>query len=192
MSPELRLVLAPRETYAALARSRRARPSLGTALRRPLVAALVLGVAVAIAATHSVSPALVASTTISWSYVIALQLAIALPLVAGRARRTVGVARAVDLFFAGHLPWSTFALLAAVWGFTPSGAPMWPLAAAAIVCWLLTVRIIEAFFAEVLALDARAARRRTILQQAITWTVFVAGNWLASAFTPRLIGMARW
>ena len=183
--------MAPRETYAALARGGAA--SLVTALRRPLLAALLLGVSVAIAATHSVTPALVASTTLSWSYVVVLQLAIALPLIAGPARRTVGLIRAVDLFFAGHVPWSIFALLAAAWGFLPPGSPSWPLAAAAIVPWLLTVRIVAAFFTEVLALEPAAARRRTILQQAITWTVFVAFNWVASAFTPRLIGVAaRW
>ena len=175
-----------------MARSRRGDASLVIALRHPLLAALVLGVSVAITSTHSVDPAVVASTTISWSYVIALQLVIALPLLAGPARRTVGVARAVDLFFAGHVPWSMFALFAGAWAFMPPGAPMWLLDAAAIVPWLLTVRIVDAFFAEVLALDARAARRRTILQQAITWTVFVAGNWVASAFTPRLIGLVRW
>jgi hypothetical protein len=191
LSPELGLIVAPRETYAALARGGDA--SLITALRRPLLAALLLGVSIAVAATHSVTPALVASTTLSWSYVVVVQLAIALPLIAGPARRTVGLIRAVDLFFAGHAPWSIFALFAAAWGFAPSGAPSWPLAVAAIVPIVLTVRIVDAFFTEVLALAPTAARRRTILQQAITWTVFVAVNWVASAFTPRLIGeLARW
>jgi hypothetical protein len=191
LSLELDLMVAPRETYGALPRGGDA--ALLTAVRRPLLAALLLGVSVAIAATHSVTPALVVSTTLSWSYVVVLQVAIALPLIAGPARRTVGLMRAVDLFFAGHAPWSIFALLAAAWGFVPPSAPAWPLAAAAIVPWVLTVRCVAAFFTEVLALEPAAARRRTILQQAITWTVFVAVNWVASAFTPRLIGMAaRW
>jgi hypothetical protein len=189
LSPELRLIAAPRKTYAALVRGR-GRGSLMTAVRRPLLVALVLGVSTAIAATRSASPGLVASTTLAWSYVVVAQLAIAVPLMAGPARRTVGLARAIDLFFAGHAPWSLFMLLVAAWGFLPAGSPAWPLAAAALIPCVLTPRIVGAFFLEVLALDARAARRRTIVQQAITWTVFVAVNWAASAFTPRLIELA--
>jgi hypothetical protein len=186
VSPELGLILSPRQTYAALARAG-ARISWLTALRRPLLVALVFGAAIALAATHSVAPALVASTTLSWSYVVVLQLAIALPLLSGPARRTVGLARAVDLFFAGHAPWSIYVLLVAAWGLTPPTWPFWPMGVAAIVPAVLTARIVRAFFEEVLALDAPAARRRTIVQQGITWTIFVAINWAASAFTPRVI-----
>jgi hypothetical protein len=185
VSPEIALIVSPRATYAALARTPAPASPL-SALRRPLVAALVLGTSVAISATHAVSPALVVSTTLTWSYVVLAQLAIALPLLAGPARRTVGLARAVDLYFAGHAPWSIFVLLAAAWGLTPNGWPVWPVAAAAVVPAILTARIVRAFFAEVLALDARAARRRTIVQQAVTWTIMLAVNWIASAFTPRV------
>jgi len=190
LSPELRLIAAPRETYALLVRAAVRPASMLSAARRPLLVALVLGVSTAIAATRSVTPALVASTTLAWSYVVIAQLAIAVPLIAGPARRTVGLARAIDLFFAGHAPWSLFMLLAAAWGFLPGGSPAWPLAAAALIPCVLTARIVGAFFLEVLALDARAARRRTVLQQAVTWTVFVSVNWAASAFTPRLIQLA--
>jgi hypothetical protein len=186
VSPELGLIMTPRPTYAALVRTP-ARQSFFIALRRPLLVAMVLGVTVAISATHSVSPALVASTTIAWSYVVALQIAIAVPLLIRPARRTVGLRRAIDLFFAGHAPWSMFALLVAAWTLTPVDWPFWPVRLAAIVPWALTIRIVHAFFGEVLALDARAAWRRTILQQAITWTVVVGINWWASAFAPRLL-----
>src|SRR5437763_4035347 len=128
MSPELGLLVAPRRTYAALASS--APLSAVAALRRPLLAALVIGASVAISATGRVTPALVLSTTVMWSYIVLLQLAIALPLLAAGARRTVGLARAVDLFFAGHAPWSLFALAAAAWVPSPLGRPLWPLAAA--------------------------------------------------------------
>jgi hypothetical protein len=189
---ELRLIGAPRLTYAALVRSG-AHTSPATALRRPLLVALVLGLCTAIAATHTVSPALVASMTLSWSYIVVLQLAIAVPLIAAPARRTVGVARAIDLFFAGHAPWSIFMLGAAAWSVAPAGSEIWPLYVAALVPCVLTLRIVSAFFSEVLALDARAARRRTVVHQAITWTVFVGVNWVASAFTPRLVqSVWRW
>ena len=179
-------MIAPRDTYAALRDTRRPL-SAAAALRRPLFVALVTGVSVALASTRSVSVALVASTTIAWSDIVLLQLAIALPLVAPGARRTVGVARALDLYFAGHAPWSLFLLAAAAWAPSPGGRPSWPLNLAVIVPLVLTPRIVCAFFAEVLGLDRAAARRMTVLQQTLTWSVFVAVNWLASAFTPRLL-----
>jgi hypothetical protein len=185
-------MVSPRDTYAALARTP-VRTTIVTALRRPLLVAVLFGVAAAITSTRRVSPALVASTTIAWSYVVVLQLAVALALVAPAARRGLGVARAVDLFFAGHAPWSLFVLLVAAWGPSPAGLPFWPLEIAALVPLLLTVRIIAAFFRDGLGLDERRARRMTIAHQAITWTMFLAVNWLSSAFTPRLLELgARW
>jgi hypothetical protein len=183
--PELDLIVAPRDTYAALARVP-GRASMLTALRRPLLVAVVLGVSVAIAATRRVSPALVISTTLAWSYVVVLQLAIALPLVSRGARHTVGLARAVDLFFAAHAPWSMFALAAAAWGPSQGGRPLWPLALAAVAPITLTPRIVVAFFTEVLAMDRRGALRMTVAHQTITWMTFVAVNWIASSLTPRV------
>jgi hypothetical protein len=185
VSPEIGLIFAPRDTYAALVRTP-APASVLTALRRPLLVAAVLGVSVAITATGRATPALVASTTLAWSYVVVLQLAIAVSVLARPAKRSIGLARAVDLFFAGHAPWSLFALIVAAWRPSSAGWPVWPLEAFAIVPAVLTVRIVAAFFSEVLALEARAAMRLTIAQQALTWTVFLAVNWAASAFTPRL------
>ena len=184
-SAELRLMSSPRQTYAALT-SRRVRLAPPAALRRPLLVAIVIGVSMALAATRRVGPALVASTTLSWSYVVLLQLLIAVPLMARRARRTIGLPRAIDLYFAGHAPWSLFMLFAAAWAPSAVGRPVWPIAVAALIALGLTARIVAAFFAVVLALDTRRALRMTIFQQAITWSVFVGINWWASAFTPRI------
>jgi hypothetical protein len=186
MSPELRLIVAPRATYAALRRAPVAVSPLA-ALRRPAIAAVVLGVSVAIAASGRATPALVISTTITWSYVVLVQIAIALAVIAPAARRTIGLARALDLFFAGHAPWSLFLLGAAAITPLPPGWPARPLALLALVPFVLTLRIVAAFFVEVLAMERRTARRMTILHQGVTWTVFVAVNWLASAITPRIL-----
>src|SRR5688572_7580173 len=94
MSPEIALMLSPRGTYASLAREGR-RASLLTAARRPLLVAAVLGASIAIGATGHVTPGLLLSTTLSWSFVVAVQAVIALLLIAGPARRTVGLARSV-------------------------------------------------------------------------------------------------
>ena len=184
-SADLRLMAAPRETYAALTQHQ-GRVEPAAALQRPLLVALVIGVSIALAATRRISLALVASTTLSWSYIVVLQLLIAVPLLARRARRTVGLPRAIDLYFAGHAPWSLFVLFAAAWGPAAGGRRLWPLEVAAVIALVLTLRILSAFFEVVLAMDGRSARRMTILQQAITWSLFIALNWWASAFTPRL------
>ena len=183
-------MVAPARTYARLARQ----PSPSgpiVALRRPLLAAIVLGAAIAIAATGRVTPALVLSTTLSWSFVVVLQLAIAFALVTGPARRTVGVARAIDLFFAGHAPWSFF-LLAAAWFPASFGRSTLPLLLLAVVPAALTVRIIEAFFREVVRLDRHGAIVRTAIHQAMTWTAFVLLYGSAVALWPRIVGALGW
>src|SRR3954454_8458493 len=155
MSPELRLIVAPRETYAALA-AVPARVSALAALRRPALVALVIGVAVAMTATGRATPALVLSTTLTWSYIVLLQLAVALPLIAPAARRARGVAPALDLFFAGHAPWSLFTLLAGALLPLPLGLETTrALLLVAVVPLLLTGRIVAAFFSEVLGMDRR-------------------------------------
>jgi hypothetical protein len=190
VSPELSLLVAPRATYASLVRAGTPLPALA-ALRRPLLVAVVIGISLAISATHQVTPALVVSTTIAWSYVVLLQMAIAIVFLAPAARRTVGLARAIDLFFAGHAPWSLFALFVAAWAPWSLGHSIWPVAAAALAALVMTSRIVAAFFGDVLALDRRAARRMTIAHQAVTWSVFVAINWFASGVTARLLEVLR-
>jgi hypothetical protein len=186
MTPELRLMVAPAATYALLARQPSSAGPL-TALRRPLLAAIVIGVAMAIATTGHVTPALVLNTTIAWSFVVMLQIAIAVPLIAAAARRTVGVARALDLFFAAHAPWSFWMLVAAALA-APLGRPLPPLILLAAIPLIMTVRAIAAFFREVLHLNPREAALRTALHQAITWTTFVLLYGTAIAIQPRIVG----
>jgi len=191
MTPELRLIAAPRSTYARLARQ----PSpVGavTALRRPLLAAMVLGTSIAMAATGHVTPALVLSTTLAWAFVVVIQIGLALLLIAGPARRTVGVPRALDLFFASHAPWSLW-LLAAACAPAPFGRPLVPLLLiAALVPMVLTPRIIAAFFREVLELVPTEAVIRTAAHQVLTWGLFVALYGTAVAIRPRIVAWLAW
>lgn len=183
---ELRLIIAPRDTYARLARVPSAIGPVA-ALRRPLVAAIALGVSVAIAATGHVTPLLVLSATVCWSVVVAIQAAIALALIAGPARRTVGLPRAFDLFFASHAPWSLWFLAAAAWAPSALGRPLTPVLVAALAPIVLTPRIVAAFFREVVEMDPRDARVRTAVHQAITWLVFIAVVGWAIALPPRVV-----
>ncbi len=184
-------MISPGETYALMARA----PGRGTlmqAVRRPLLAAIVLGVSVAKATTGHLTPSLVASTTLCWSFIIVLQAAIGLGLSAGAARRTVGTARALDLYFAGHAPWSLWILLAAAWSPSPLGRSLTPLLIVAVVPLFLTVRITNAFFREVLEMDPRHAVIRTAVQQALTWGSVVILLVTAVALVPRIIEWVSW
>lgn len=185
MTPELRLMVAPATTYARLARDPSPVGPL-TALRRPMLAAVVLGTSIAIGATGHVTPALVLSTTVCWAFVIVLQIAIALPLIAAPARRTVGVARALDLLFASHVPWSLW-LLAAAAVPAPLGRPLAPLLLFALIPLVLTVRMLAAFFREVLHMDPQRATTWTAVHQGITWGLFVLLYGVAVAIHPRIV-----
>ncbi|HET7697566.1 MAG TPA: hypothetical protein VFK57_17750 [Vicinamibacterales bacterium] len=191
MTPELRLIAAPVRTYAMLARQPSPlRPAAW--LRRPLLACLAIGLSMAIAGTGHVTPALVLRTTAAWSFVIVLQIAIAFVVVAAPARRTVGIPRALDLFFASHAPWSLWMLGAAAMP-APAGRPLLPLLPLALIPLAITVRAIRAFFREVLRLDGRGAVWRTAVHQAITWTTLGVLYGASVALQPRIVGaLAQW
>jgi hypothetical protein len=186
MSAEIRLMLSPRETYAALARAP-GRVTPLTTLRRPLLVTIVLGASAAIGATGRITPALLLSTTLCWSVVVLLQMAIALALIAGPARKTVGIARALDLFFAGHAPWSLWMLATVAWAPSPVGRPMTPVLVALFVPLVLTPRIVSAFFREVLGMDRGRAAVRTVAQQAMTWLAFAILFGTAVQIAPRVV-----
>jgi hypothetical protein len=186
MSPEIELIVAPRRTYAALAVSDAPIGVVG-ALRRPLLAAVVLGTSMAMSCTRHVTPELVFSTTLLLSFVIIGQVVIALVVTSGRDVRAIGRARALDLFFASHAPWSLWLLAAAVWVPSTVGLPPVPLWLAALVPIVLTPRIIAAYFREVHGFDRRRAVVRTVVHQALTWGVFVALFGVAVAIWPRIL-----
>ena len=110
---DFHVALAPGASYARMVAARRD----GTwrdALERPALYALLVGTCVAIAATGQASLGLVASTTASWSWVVVVQLIIAVAMTrSARALRKVSAARAFELWFAGHVPWTLWMLLLA-------------------------------------------------------------------------------
>jgi hypothetical protein len=185
MSPELRLMASPARTYAALARTAPIGPL--AALRRPVLSLAVIGSSVAILATRHATPALVASTMLCWSPVLLAQIAIALAVIAGPARRTVGIWRALDLFFASHAPWSLWLLALVAWAPTSGDRSQLPIFLSAVFPILLTPRILAAYFREVLRLEPRAARMRTAVHQGATWTLLLVALGAAVAATPRIV-----
>jgi len=186
MTAELQLIANPGATYARLSRSPIEIGAL-RALRRPVIVTLVLGASVAMAATREAPAVLLVSTTVCWSIVVLIQVLIALALIHRPARATVGVARALDLFFASHAPWSLWMLAVVAWAPLPGGRPLAPVLIAALVALALTFRMVAAYFQHVLGLDRRAALRRTILHQALTWGFLLGAAAAAVAILPRVV-----
>lgn len=156
-------------------------------LRRPLLVAVVLGFAVAMAGTRHVTPALFISATLCWSVLVTAQVVIALAVFARPATRTVGVARAMDLFFASHVPWSLWMLAAVAWAPVPGGHSLTPVFVAALVPMALTTRMIAAFCREVLQMERRQAMARTTMHQVITWGLLITVFGWAVALWPRIV-----
>lgn len=191
VSPELALIRSPRPVYAAMAAKMAPRVGIRW-LRRPLLAALSIGVSVALAATGHLTLALVASTTICWMVVVLAQLAIAAAFIAPRARDGIGTARALELFFAAHVPWSlTLLVFAALMAMTSPVGRGPALLLMFLFPMIATPRMIAAFFEQVLRLDPARARRLTAAHQTITWGSLLVAYGYAVQLWPRVTGLFR-
>ena len=104
-STDVHVALSPDLTYRTLAAADE-RVGPWRMLRRPLVIALVIGTAVPIMAVQRVTLGLVAASTVSFSFVVAIQLLVGAAVIASASSRRVGMPRALDLWFAGHVPYS--------------------------------------------------------------------------------------
>ena len=130
---------------------------------------------------------LVVSTTISWSVLVIAQMMIAFVVFAAPAMRTVGIPRAIDLFFASHVPWSLWILAVAAWAPVPGVRAFTPVLVTALAPMVLTPRMIAAFCREVLGMERRKAIIRTTMHQVVTWGVFVAVYGWSVALWPRIV-----
>ena len=191
LSPEVRLMLAPTESYRRLLRE----PSRGAggASARLLLVVLVVGTSVALAATGRASLGLVLSCSACWS-VAPLAQALALAFVARPA--PLPCSHLLELFLLAHAPWSLWLLcysLGAALSF-PEGSAGWTgLAAHAIVTallpWLWTAWLVFCFFREVLALSPRRAALRTAGYQLALLLPALAYVSFAVALGPRLLAL---
>ena len=118
MNRDVQLAFAPDATYAQLV-SERATAHVGPLLGRIALAVAIIGTSVAIAATGRVSVELVTTVGVSWSFALLVQaLAAAAIIVPARGRR-VTTARAFELWFLAHVPWTLWFLVpAAVFSLT--------------------------------------------------------------------------
>lgn len=164
--------MAPRRTYEALLRQPAGDGSSG-ALKRVAFASLLIGTLVAICATGRVTLGLVASATACWMFVPAVQALAGAILVASAPRRGVGMARALDLFLAGHAPWSLWLLGITAWA-ALTGPPRPAAFSTALVAAVWTMVIVHSFCQTVLRTGAWGALARTAAHQALIWGLALA------------------
>ena len=186
MSPELAVLLRPRAAYHVLAEDYPAVSPL-QALRRPALVALAIAVAISITATGRAPLSLVVSTLICWSFAVAWQL-LAAATVTRVPHRSLSFAQRLDLFFAGHAPWSVWLLTCTAWSrLLPGWTDLYALLCTAAVPAGWTTVVVYGFCTGALGLTKRRALRLTLLHQALVWSfVFLYIAW-AVALWPRLL-----
>jgi hypothetical protein len=173
LADDVAIALAPSRTYARLVEH--LEPiSWWRALERPALVLLVIGVASAISSTRRVTATLVTSTMLLWTFVIAVQMVAGLGLVLSSRTHRVSTPSAIDLLFAGHLPWSLWVCLAGGWY-----AADWPFALVVVGCaavgaLIWTLRIVSTFITIVLGASHRERWVRLLAHQAFTWFAAVA------------------
>jgi hypothetical protein len=188
MSHELKVMFRPSAVYASLA-AQPASTGRAIAIRRPALVALVIGTATAVSATERITFSLVASGTMCWSFVPALQMATAAYVLRSPGRRDISMGRRLDLWFMGHGPWSLWLLSACalfVWPPDVGYLQLWIIAGGTVpAVWTMTIA--SAFCRTVLGDSRQQARRRTALHQAITWTIVISYVVLAAQVWPRFL-----
>jgi hypothetical protein len=150
------------------------------AIRRPLLVAAVFGCAVSLMTSGRVSLRLAAPATLYWSFVPLLELT-GLAAVWPWKRSQVSFARAIDLFFVSHTPWSLWlCAFAAVWAFFPPArvfawtASPWSWYGPALAVALWSACLDFRFFRSVSGRTPTIACRDLAVQRVIAWTGGVA------------------
>lgn len=193
LTPDLCLLLAPSETYRAIAGlpAGSAARTWWRALSRAAAAAALAGTTTAVAATGRISWALALSGAACWSFLAILQIVTAAAVIVP-SNRGVGFPphRAIELFFFGHAAWSLWLLLAAAFLFAAPGAIRHDIILlTALVPFIWTAVVVFAFFRHVLQLERRHAATRTAIHQALTFLVIILYVGWAVQLWPRVLGL---
>jgi hypothetical protein len=186
LSIDVQVALAPDSTYRALVADDE-RVAAWRMLRRPLVVLIVIATVVPIMAVQRITLALLAASMVSFSFVAAIQLAVGAAVVASAGSRQVSFPRAIDLWFAGHVPYSLTLLIAAgVFASLPYGS-LEGLIVPAVIPAAWTAVIVAAFCRQVLGTSRAGARWRAAAHFLVIWVIafelvaLSAGGWFQIA-----------
>ena len=148
--------------------------------------ALIIGTATSAAATGRITLSLLASQTISWSFVVAVQLLTGLLLV--RSATTPRI-RALELYFDTHHFWSLWLLLFAllVLLLPNPGGSMFLLLATGAIPMALTARALISLARTHLGFTTAMARRRVLVHHAVTVALALIYGEYAGGILRRLV-----
>lgn len=184
---------APERAYARLAAGG-ASISAVVALRRVVVAALLIGATMATTATSVADAVVVLRTTLAWSFAVAVQVAGALVLIATAGRRRVPATRAFDLLFAANGPWSLWLIGFTAWTIftSPLGRPLHHVTATLAIPGVWTGYLVLAYCQVVLGDTRRSAFWKMAAHQSTMWIVGAGYFFWAVQGWPRLMAWWAW
>ena len=146
-------------------------------MQRCAAGLLVLGTVIALVSTGSATLQTVASAASYWLIVPLIQFALAFLLVITAPERRVSAARAVELMWVGHLPWTLWLLAVAILLALHAGVTL-VMAAAALIAAAWRGVVVCALCREVLGSSPRSAVIRASLHQAAALAIiFLYAGW---------------
>ena len=182
LSSDVSIAFSPDQTFERLV------TNTGTAHARSLVAhlfviLLTIAIVVPVMAVQRVTASLVAVAALSWSFVVAIQIGVAIGVIVSARARRIDLLHALDLWFAGHLPYSLWMLAVAALAANSRVVDPTFLFATALVPSVWTAWIVAAFCRRVLGNTPSTARRRAAAHQAVVWVTglgyaaLTSGGW---------------
>lgn len=182
LSTDLHVALAPDSTYRALVADDE-RVAAWRMLRRPLVVMIVIATAVPIMAVQRITLGLFASSIASFGFVVLIQMVVGAAFIASARSRRIALPRALDLWFAGHVPYSLWLLTTAAGFAAAPWASLDLLIALAVIPAVWTAAIAAAFCRRVLGTSRGGARWRAAAHFIVMWAIalelvaLTAGGW---------------
>ena len=158
-STELRLALQPQRIYEQLV-ARDGDVTFWQMLARPATVVFAIALAIPMMTVHRVTFKLAATTAAASSVAVAIEFLAAICVIASVPSLRVSRARAIDLWFAGHMPYSLWLLALPVATLYRSTSPLEIIGVTATVPLLWTAFIVAAFCRAVLGTSPAGARWR--------------------------------
>jgi hypothetical protein len=188
-SVEWAIMRAPARAYAELTAASPGATMTST-IGRPLVAALVIGAAMATTASDVLDGAFL-RTTLAWSFAVLVQVAAATALVSSAPARAVSRGRAFDLLFAANGPWMLWLAAFTLWTetTTPLGRPLHSVTISLLVPGIWTAILVHRYCRIVLGATPTKALLRTAAHQSAIWLFGSAYFFWAVQGWPRIVGI---
>jgi hypothetical protein len=158
-STELRLAISPDSVYGELL-GRDLHVTWLQMLLRPAIVVLAIAIVIPMMTVHHVTLGLAATSALFWGPAVIVEIAAAACIIASASTRQVSMARAIDLWFAGHLPFSTWLLMLPIATYHSSIHPLEIIGFTATVPTIWTAFLVEAFCRTVLGTTPAGARWR--------------------------------